>query len=986
MKCVNETPELLLYKISQFLRNADNKDDIDSIIMLIQESPSSDLISSFAFIGHWVSSNIDSVYSINSKEAQSAFKIYEQIILKIPTILLLSSVYFKYTKILHQTSLLYDFNNAINTKVARLRSYENPFFLYKQFYSSFQTYPEPYPLFISFNPSEAEENADPFSSSDILDELVNDISYKCALFNHVKRMILNRAPLETFKNLSDHHNIKTILTRAIIEILKELNATRDATQEQLLFAFSSIFLYIHAFAFTNDLDGQMLCQYLQTRPFLSPFCILAMTNHIPPNLYLFNLLAPHELPENQDENTILHLPQYTIANLAKNHTLDKLISHIPTILSNYFLTYTNGTYNTNFSKGEKGVNFDNEFLSFIHLSSQTLYNKMKVVFNVAKETQLGPLHVSAMSIFLLRCITFSLQRTLIGCCDSKMFTDKFCHFLKAVFAHLAVAFPEQLMKKFFDMNSNQPILCDLVIKGSLMHLMPLILPQSNYIIRYCINQVKYKECAKSGQLMIQQLLQYGSLFNVNPLITEQLLQTENIIVALEYIDLLPSMTLIRTMSEYLNLLQLRQKLIDKFGLTIENRHDNLMLVDKIDLSKIHPDSEYTIAFQIINMSNLQQAIREISRISRDESKCEIIGIMRILTLVSYTQQFDYCQMLVDILKELLGRDQYSENGRCRFELRTSDYILPIAFSFVSRLLHLSFNELALDLLHSLKKHLKETNCPLHLITNFIYRNRNLLNFEIISILEEIILSLPSSDVFYLKFAGDRITFISTIATFLVDNDMVLIQNASILNSEYQSHFTKVLHFCQSSLLITRLSNVEIAELLSNPLTDVSRIWSHRDKKSLALAKLATTLNNEAAYHYFYNVVHIKPSKLVLLCGRFFLISCRIDLFKLICLDLKSIIASIEQFGLFMRIFLPCFIRLRGDENTTTLMVCTLLEILGEFTDKVSRNLLTSIEEDVIDAIGLLYLKVGLKNSKDQILQAVSSFTPDLHSILNACFQ
>lgn len=1057
-----DSPNELLSMIVNFLNNP-RKETLEKIKSLINESSASKLVPSFVFLGNWLGSNISTnsinysspkpivrkrssrsnldtvLFNFSNNHSQndtssfvlnSMYKIIGLISLKVPPVLLLSGAFDLNWGLYQPHWLLHGFYAPINSRIIQLRSYVKPFSIYGQIVPfppslRYKTNSNSNSIF-NINPNgnlnknfrrssdmnRQGNQSNAFRKSEVKSlpglalELDNDPAYQYAILNHFKRLILNHAPLDFFKLLNEPRNSRTVLTNAIIDLLRDLNEERCATHEQLIFAFSSIFLYIHAFTLSNQIDGQLLCEFLQTRPFLSPFCILAMVNHIPVNLYLFSLLTPKEVLLNVDvdekeKDKEIQTSQYVMVDLATNSSLNGFIEKMPLILSHYFLSTGPAG-----DKGSCNKKDDNDFLSFIHLSPSTLYNKMKAVLSVARERLLGSLHVSAMGILLLRCITFSLQRTLLDCAETKMFTPNFCSFVKTVFAILTTAFSDQLGIKFFEFIPNQTKLTDLTIRGALTHLFPLFLHHTTdeHVIQYCIHASNEKETKKNAHLMISKLLQCERV-KLTSNVVDLLKECTDPLILLEYINAIPDTTLVETCQEYEDLMSIRSELMSKIKIKPLLQSRNVFIIESIDCGPSQP-----ILFAIDNMS-ITNALKDASSLCK-QNQDSLPSILSILTLTNFLQNHDFSHFLVNKLRSMLASDTYSEDGELRFEIRPCDYALPISQSLLGRLLLASHTDLAYQLLQTMAKPLINDTAPLHWILRFSLRFRSILTRNIIELFDQIVSQLPYADVLYKSERsidnesqnaddndiyndgygdGDgysesgisnerkeiikKSNHIFAIAQLLVERDMMLIQDPDVITREYQSPYRHAEAFSHCSLSFSSYSDSQLAEMLALPIFDLSRAWHKRDIACLCLAELATTMNSEVSYRYFSLLMENKNCEMALLAGRLFIMNARIDVFKMICQECQLMIHKDDvKLDYFMRMVMPSFSRLEGDESVATTLLCGFLESVTENSPRV-------LQESVIDAVGLVYLKMKLYKARTTLINAARCFSPELKGII-----
>lgn len=954
LRLVN-SPNALLSMIVRFMNSKGDSSCIELINNLIDESSTSQLVPAFAFLGSWLATNIKNSNDPHYRTIlQSAYKLVGKISLKVPPIILSNGVFDLNWGMYQPHWTLYQFYEPINDRILQLRSYVKPFSIYGQLI----LFPNTYSLHHEFSPA-----------TGMMIELEVDPEYQIACLAHFKRLLLNHAPSDAFKPILSRHNGRATLTRAIIDLLRELNEVKEATHCQLIFAFSSLFLYINSFTQSNDIDGQMLCEFLQSRPYLSPFCILAMINHVPINLYLFNLLTPREIAQNIEQQTDIQSSQYIMVDLTSCNTLKQFISKIPLILSNYFLTINPTGETENCNKID-----DNEFLSFIHLSSATLYNKMKAVLSIARERQLGPLHVSSMGILLLRCIIFSLQRTLSDCAETKMFTKDFCHFVKTVFSILSPTQASQLGQKFFGANEAQAskVNADLTIRGALSHLVPVILHNTvnDQIIRYCSIAAKDAKLHKNAIMLITKLL-ISAPPKLTPEVFSILVKSDDIYMLIEYIIAINSNMSLHSLEEYKTMEDQKNKLINRLPLRIICGQPLVTIETGLN-QDITPYTEFSqFIMRIFDQMAPHSCVSDLIRALKTQKDNEST-ILLMFGMSSYMSDKSFASLICSQLLEMYRDNTYSEDGQCKFEIRRCDYALIVSQTVLGRLLFFHFDDLAERLLDAMAEMIEHDTTPLRWIYNFLIQYRPYLTNSIRSRLDVIVSHLRYADEMYIK--GSEHDLVYLVAQSLVKNDYVLIQDPDMVNSEFQSPYAHAEAFAYCSLLIPNYSDDQLIAMMLSPIFQIEKAWAKRDSACLSIAKLAGNVSKDLSIKFFSHIIKHKKTELGIIAGRMFLLTCRIDVFKEICIHTKDMIGkSNGKLDYFMRMAMPSFQRLKGDEQTTTSMLCAFLESVSDRTPKV-------LQESVIDAVGLVYSQLKLYNSRTKLINSSMTFTPELRSI------
>lgn len=452
-------------------------------------------------------------------------------------------------------------------------------------------------------------------------------------------------------------------------------------------------------------------------------------------------------------------------------------------------------------------------------------------------------------------------------------------------------------------------------------------------------------------------------------------------------------------------MSIRSELMSKIKIKPLLQSRNVFIIESIDCGPSQP-----ILFAIDNMS-ITNALKDASALCK-QNQDSLPSILSILTLTNFLQNHDFSHFLVNKLRSMLASDTYSEDGELRFEIRPCDYALPISQSLLGRLLLASHTDLAYQLLQTMAKPLINDTAPLHWILRFSLRFRSILTRNIIELFDQIVSQLPYADVLYKSERsidnesnnaddndiyndgygdGDgysesgisnerkeiikKSNHIFAIAQLLVERDMMLIQDPDVITREYQSPYRHAEAFSHCSLSFSSYSDSQLAEMLALPIFDLSRAWHKRDIACLCLAELATTMNSEVSYRYFSLLMENKNCEMALLAGRLFMMNARIDVFKMICQECQLMIHKDDvKLDYFMRMVMPSFSRLEGDESVATTLLCGFLESVTENSPRV-------LQESVIDAVGLVYLKMKLYKARTTLINAARRFSPELKGII-----
>lgn len=917
-----------LDKLDKFLNHSEGT--LISIIKELENANYNILINCFSFLKTWISNPLNR----NKKTSFLAFYFFGLIWKRVPlNVLLYKNSSFK-IGIRYLWFHFFEIYQYFNQKSFIFKKNRLPFLVNGEFIvpsNSYQYISKDFLLNMEELPPEIENNS----------------SFQNACIKYFRQLIINHVHINVFHPLLESKNSRILLTNTIINLLKELNDERDATQEELIFAFSNVLLYVNAFTLSNQIDGQILCEFIQSLPFISPFLILAMINNIPTTMYIFNLLIPTETKT--EEGKDIQKYKYHMIDLSSTDNLTGFVTKIPAILINYFMT---SSINEDDHYNNKD---DNEFLAYIHLSSASLYNKMKTALSIAHERKLGPLHVTVMGILLLRCITFSLQRTLNDCAETRMFTPNFCNFVKTVFSILSTAFSEQLSQKFFDLSIRDPRLIDLSIRGASILLTPCILnqPSNNNIMKFCLYAMDYYESYRSAHLLISKLLQCEQpKFNHD--IIDSFNKSNDLFALIDFVESIFNILYIDTFKRQKEMIEIAENIINRFGIQISFQN-SIFLVDSINYTKTNINEESSKFINEFSQMKSNSSIRICSYFN-----CSNINAPIIYKLISLTRtftNFEYADFIVNQLCILLEKTTQLEEEKVKLMLRPCDYALPLAQSLVSRLLVFQFYELALKVLQSMIPVLIDDPAPLHWIVSFTTKYRHLLTSQIAEYLKSVVSKLKFGNEFF--FYEDEQMFYK-IGQLLISKENLLIHDPEEINNEYQSVYLHATAFCHCSISLSSYHHDYIAEQLLYPLNNIKSVVKNRDKVLLVFAKLSAQLHKDIAISYFSKIVHSKYWKSTISAGATFMKLIPLETFKYICKNLKLHINS-NNLKYFLQIIQPSFYRFDGNAKLVSDFINNILLLINVNSDEETQQL-------CIEVSCFLYARFDLSSNKDMFIQ------------------
>jgi len=954
MDLIQQPTNILLELIERTLN--DKNYDVEKIQEALKNSIPAHKIQTFSFLSRWLLKNTKmGVLNLGIRDISFVVQIFSIINHDLSPIHLINSYIDFSDEIKQHNPFLFDINKMVFGRIGKLKSYLNP----KLF---------GFPLPEIANYSIYNRDVCFSKPSDIVANFVYDPFCNLVSMNDCKRLLLNHYPVSAFKQISEQRKSRSLLTRAIIDILRELNNTLHATQEQLIFSFSYIFLYIHAFTLSNQIDGQILCDFLHSCPSLSPFCVLAIVNHIPVNIYLYNLLLPRnpvEATENESDSEEEEEPRsypthFFMVDKSENSTLSPLVEKMPQILKNYFST--NLKQSSTFETCSKTD--DNEFFTFIHLCPSSLYNKMKAVLGVARDRTQGPLgslHVSAMGILLLRCVMFSLQRTLGDCADNNMFTQTFTSFIKSIITVLSPTFSDQLAQKFLDHPNMNPSLADLTLRACIKHLLPafLHLQKNPNSVLFCLSGPDDDRFLRSSRIFIGRLLTLD-IPKIDEMVLKAINDCTDIVILLEFLESITNTTFIMSFESSELHKKISTIIINKIPFSLTVRHKFPFVSYQQKDCSLNASSKKLIGI----VTNRVSSYVDDLELALHQAPQDQISLLRLITFTNLPSNKEISIMIINSIKTMLNNTSYSSAiGPSKFEVRQCEQALFLAQSFLPRLFLFGFPDLAIDLMRQLDSHIRNDSSPVHFVSRFLQKHRSLLSIEFLGVLKGIIESLPNSKRFFVS--GDSIAI--KVANIIRDNEMVVIQDPQDFEGEFQSLEKESLLFSVCSILLVQQSDREVSHSLIDPIFDAAHLVPNKESCCVALAKLAAVLNYDVSTHYILLLLGHTPSKISVQCGRVFLYYCSIDVFKYYITTCFDSVDSYSRISLFLRILMPNFSRLSGDTKAATDLVLGLIK-------KIRTETPPYIRQDIVDSVSLIVSRIETNK--------VAETLPSFSSILN----
>lgn len=924
--------------------------NLKTIFDLIGESTTESLIPCYDYICSWMSTTLgeDNDHSFLKKQ-QIAYFTMNQILDKLPPVLMLSGLAdigstFQYLGLfVSQGSQSYE--KRITQLYNNIISFYSNYFIYR--YPSITGTDDD--LVISKMPN-------------LLFTYESNNSYQDYLQQHFTRMIFGKYPVATFKRFLKHQNAKIILTQTVISIIKELNYSRTATHYQLLHSFSILFLYIHSFVMAKYVDGQTICDYLRSRPFLSPFCLLAIANHIPQVFYLFNLLLPQELAAGncsmEDAERII-AKNYPMVDYSNDNSLNDLIAQIPRILLVYFLNIQFPAENISENPQES------ELITMLHISGAAIYDKMKTLIHYANIGEVTPPVISALSSQLLSCITLSFQRTFIECFTSGMFTYKLSLFFKNVLAIVLPSLGDQIIIRFYDLAKSEPQNGDIIIRGALSYTMTDFYnyADTSLIISYCLQVINEKEITPPVRLFISNFLKSGPPILKNG-IEEHLLKCSDICILLDFIHSIESENHCNRGDESEKLRNIRLSLIAKLPFVCDGFP---LVITGVNSAK----AESPLSSKIVQL---------VSSVFNNPTPTELINqlrlagtngglVLRVVASSSLIQHSNIANAAVDYACEVFGASYDGNSSTLEaFYISSPMLHLPIAQILLESLIRIGFEDQALRLLQVITPALQRDQMPLHWLSRVLpnisshLTQRSCVAFA--SILEGLNIGIP------LPQGPERG---KTIIMSMVNSMNSKIVDDFQSSGEYRNRYEimKAIGVCSFILIRT---GYEVDELISS-VKDLLAYWPDRIKCIKCSAEIACSLSDDMAFKYFINVFNCPDSAFSQAAITTFLILSPLSVFMKIASSSKEIIGGDHlRLKRLMAHVIPSFMRLEGSPDVATRLLSGMLESVNKETPE-------EVLEQLIDIVGWMYFTLRLQKSRTLLINSSSAFPPKYRMII-----
>ena len=933
------------------------------VVNMIQGATNEELVSSFTFLSFWFSSTRKST-DILSEKRQTAFYLISLIALKVPPVNLSVGVTEFGWRISQPDSRLHELYEPMIQRLRRIREYFKYFWIEN---------------LVLGHPAVFDLESMTWRMDGQLMELEADVMYQNALKRHFFRMILDRAPISQIRRHFSCRNAVLILSEAVLELLERLMNSRKATHEQLIYSFSNLFLYIQEFSRNNELDGQMIIDFLLSLPYTSPFCLLAISNHVPQSSHLFKLMIPEELTSkvSDDEAARIARGLFMMADVTMDSKLSQVVKAVPDIMVNYFLPgsvcrETQGT-------GDEDIIIDS------HING-TLAQRWKRLLEQGMRREMPSYVIAGLSSQIIWSCQNVITEHLDGLLGQGKMTGIACSFFKRVFSMCSPMHSHGGLGRFFDVSKLAMPSRHLLLKEMMLwvinHLLHLTTHENTQIslIRFCTKAVSFdRDFLILSRLLVAKILTAFPARLSNSLI-DDIKSCKDLFILLQYEEGTHKATRINIGKELSMLTEFRNDALFKrlpfsfsdgeLGTTITG-----ISPGRYDVSGI--SNEMWILLQGLFRHDHQSSLRVFA--DRDVSNQFLV--MRIIAQSHLMSNPVFAKELtskfISLFTENSGRSVLSSIHRDilkQLPLNGDVFLLPFAQFFMGRLLALDYDSLACEVLHAISSLLTGDPLVLHWITRFLRRYYTHLSLNFKQLLRQIVLKVKDADRFFVS--PDNI---KGMIILMQPHKTFLHPEPDIIVSEYSSAFFHIVDFSVSSLLLSELGLDDIVGELERLVFDVEELWRKRDAVYSALAKLAAELTPEIGYRFFRRLMQHSISVSAVATARQFLVFSMIDVFLKICRETKEIIHGDQTIlEAYMNVVMPSFPRLYGCDQEATEFICGIIASVSRDTPKYQ-------QEAVIDAVITVYRYLKLTKYRVHIIRAMNAsenhFPPELRSVL-----
>ncbi|KAK8885597.1 hypothetical protein M9Y10_041047 [Tritrichomonas musculus] len=942
MRHANQSPKSsnILQMLIWYLNSKDVS--FEKIQKLINNSTAEQVIPSFAFLCSWMTSKSDSEL-IQLMSIHTFYNLIDLFLCKASPVILIACIFQQKISLNPPSIILFETFRPIILRFQALLIITHPLE-----FRDFITFLFPINLKIQKKICE-------FRNPYLQFEFETDPCFHDTFIENIQYMLLSHAPFGYFEPFLNLQNSKYIITQAVIGLLKKFNDNRKATHAQQLFMFSSLFLYIESFVSRNQIDGQILCEYLRSYPYLSPFCLLSLINHIPKDIYLFNLLIPskivgRDLSDDQSLDEIKN--QYSLFDLTLDDSLNNLISLIPNMALSYFLS------DVTLFKPPNKPKTDSEKIIFIHQCGSNLSERMKEILKLAQEGQLNALHVVSIDLPLLKEIIFTLFGNIKEIVSNGKMTKNLYEFMILVIAMVMPTYGTQIAEKYFSLPINDYFTAELYIRSIALHLLKILIfmPIQNHIIPYTFECLKQNGLIQTySRFLLNRLIATFSI-NINDQFQKCLKECDDILVLLTMISYL-NFYRCNDYEEYMIFQELKTCLINKMPCLVINQKDKIVTYSSIQ--KVSENSKLNSISQVI--------LKEASNFNYLTKRIETLSLLVYSSELKNNHEFT--KRLTNLFCEKLSDRTDPSVVKCPFVITVADMIVPSSLELLLRLITFNYIDESLNLLQSIRPFVVKDDLLLNWITPMLSKCYYSLTPAIKNEFSSIICEYPDSKNFFIT--GKDMTFKAT--SILIDNEISMFQNPDVIVRPWKSIIKSLLAYIIPAFILGTEDEKSLIDALLLPVFDTSHYWKQRMKQSEFTAMIASQMPLSIGKQYLAKLISKSNCAIAIKTARCFLLYSDLDIYREISRNSLKVIDNDDvMLKSYLYIVLPSYNRLIKDEETSSSLLCGIMQNVKISTPR-------KLQETIIDLVVLIYIKLKLKRSRGKLINASSMFPPDLRT-------
>ena len=946
----------LLARIVRFL---DAKDlNIESIHELINESATSQLVPAFAFLSYWLSTNANSD-KVQPTIVQAVYHIIQDIANKVPPVILFSGIsdlnWNSHQPHVTNTSFLrlsYDRLQAIRD-LAAPSSVHNRILRWPHAFD--------------------HKMHGPFDKFPILSEVESDPNYQLENALHVQKLICNRCPIESFALMTRQKNSKLVITWAIIELIRKLNFRRNIKHVELLYMFQNVISYAVALAKVADIDGQLLCQFIQTLPTVSPFLMLAIVNHINISDYLLSFLLPPRIAMGNltmEEAREAFFAHYRFVDMSDDNELDAFLEVVPEVVFCFFLT----------QRPDPRQEMNDTGLSSImincHMIGRTMGERVRYFFKEAG-TGIHPAVLFATA-WQIKAIVFSQikqqRRPAESSQGDTLQTPQVWKVLCAILAEKSPMMSEYLEKRLLiPCLSQDEISGELLLRRLLKYGLYVLVdwPVQRSLVPFLLSRLKLEnsDMASTARFALAKLLLNG-IVRISEAVINALKMCDDLFTVLEYIEALDGFMQTDQFDELRQLNELRDFLIAKLPFTSHTSDDHFWI-------SLQPDPRNPTRANWNNVSmEMIEKVRMVVRNNRmdviTQGDLNAISIVRILCVCEkwMTNRELARSLAICMTKALHNQDMVITDPVA--PRRVCDLALPIAQVLLKRLLYKAHADLALSILSGMEEILKNEMTPQHWLFMFTQATYRHLTPDLRGWLMSFAQTLPSTKDCFVPQGSNQVR---EMMRQLSGTGISLNQDPSVIEKEYQSSSRRLETYYVICLLLGNASVNDLVDQLIVPFFDRRFLLKDKTVAFESMARMIADMPKEIGISFIQKVMSRPLTKDILTTLRLIVVHAPLDMFRDVCGMTKLLIHQDKsKLRPFMSVIMPNINRLKSDEETATRFLCGLLE-------SVDSSMPIELQESVIDAVGLVYVMYKLHKSRTQLISAAKQFSPELKAII-----